>query len=45
MQIATNLPPRQGHERSISGVRSSKIKVKEAEVMFGSLVETSLSIP
>jgi len=27
MQIGTNLPPWQGHERSTSGVKRSKIKV------------------
>ena len=27
MQIGINLPPKQGHERSTSGVRKSKVKV------------------
>jgi len=27
MQIGINLPPRQGHERSTSGVSRSKVKV------------------
>jgi len=41
MQIGKNLNPGQGHERSTLGVRRSKIKVTGAEVVFGSLAETS----
>jgi len=46
LQISVNLTPRQGDERSTLEVRRSKVKVsQEAEVIFGSLAETSFSIP
>jgi len=45
MQIDINLSTGQGHDRSTSGVRSSKVKVTGGEVIFRSLAETSYSIP
>ena len=47
-QIGINFPPGQRHKRCTSGVRRSKVKIRggrTAEDMFGSLAETSFSIP
>jgi len=44
MQIGINLSPGQGHERSILGSGGQRSMSQEAEVMFGSLAETSYSI-
>ena len=45
MQIDLNLPSGQGHERSTSGVRRSRSRSQEAEVIFGSLTKRTFSIP